>query len=111
MRLANIVGAREGVASLGVALHLPVFELDRGEPAENGNGNLELAAVRIDLVDAAGEIRERAIVDLHFFADGVDDLRDFLAVGGFDARADLVDLRLTQRRRLIATDETDDAGN
>jgi hypothetical protein len=34
------------------ALDLPVFEFDGRKPTENGDGNLELAAVGIDLVDA-----------------------------------------------------------
>ena len=38
----------------GGALHLPVLELDRREPAENGNGNLQLAAVRINFIDSTG---------------------------------------------------------
>src|ERR1017187_2973375 len=96
---------------LRAALDLPVFELDRGEAAEDGDGNLELAAVRIDLVDAAGERRKRAIGDLHFLADGVLDLRHFLAARGFNARVDLVDLGLAERRGAVAADKADHAGS
>ena len=38
------------------ALDLPVFEFDGRKPTENGDGNLELAAGGVDLVDAAGEL-------------------------------------------------------
>ena len=82
VRGSNGGGGKEGVASLGDALHLPVFELDRREPAENGNGNLELAPVGIDLVDAAREVGEGTVGDLDLFAHGVLDLRHFLAAGG-----------------------------
>src|SRR4051812_32224660 len=89
------------------ALDLPVFEFDGRKPTENGDGNLELAAGGIDLVDAAGEVRERTVGDLHFLADFEGDLRHFLAGSGLDARLDLVDLGLAQGRWLVATDKAD----
>src|SRR3954466_14237810 len=91
------------------ALDLPVFEFDGRKPTENGDGNLELAAGGGDLVDAAREVGERAVGDLHFLADLEGDLRDFLAGRGLDAGLDLVDLSLAQRRGLVAADESDHA--
>ena len=96
------------LSSLREALHLPVFELDRGEPAKNGNGNPELPAGRVDLVDAPVEIGERAVVDLDLLAHCVLDLRHFLAAGGLDPGADLVDVRLSKRGERGATDKADD---
>src|SRR5947209_13363518 len=86
----------------GGALDLPVFELDRREPAEDGDGNLQLAAFRIDLVDATGQRSECSIGDFDFLADGVLHLRHFLAAGGLDSRMDFVDLGLAERGRAIA---------
>src|SRR3954462_3516847 len=93
------------------ALDLPVFEFDGRKPTENGNGNLELAAGGIDLVDATRKVRERAVGDLHFLADLEGDLRDFLAGRGFDAGLALIDLGLAQRGGFVAADETDDAAS
>src|SRR5690606_40506176 len=93
----------------GEALHLPVFELDRGEPAENGNGNLEFAALGIDFVDAAGEVGEGTVGDLDLFAHGVLHLRHFLAGSGLDAGKDFINVGLLERSRTFATDKTDDA--
>ena len=56
-------------------MHLPVFKLDRREPAENRDGNLELAAGGIDLVDAAVQVHEGSVVDLHLLADSSDALK------------------------------------
>src|SRR4051794_22521505 len=84
------------------ALDLPVFEFDGRKPTENGNGNLELAAGGIDLVDAAREVRESAVGDLHFLADFERDLRDLLAGRRLDAGLDLVDLGLAQRSGFVA---------
>ena len=52
--LLNRPVVRKRRASLvGNAFHLPVFELDRGEPAKNGNRDFEFTALRIDFVDPA----------------------------------------------------------
>src|SRR6187402_2900000 len=91
------------------ALDLPVFEFDGRKPTENRDGNLELAAGRVDLVDAAGEVGKGTVGDLEFLADFERDLRHFFAGGGLDAGLDVVDLGLAQGRRMVAADEADDA--
>ena len=48
--MLNVGGVKEGVGSLSETLHLPVFELDRGEPAENGDGNFEFTTGWIDFI-------------------------------------------------------------
>src|ERR1035438_3244395 len=96
---------------VGGPLDLPVLELHRREPAEDRDGYLQLAPVRVDLVDPAVQVGKRAVVDLDLLADGVLHLRHLLAVGRLDPGADLVDLGLAQRRRVLAPDEADHAGD
>src|ERR1700690_2665036 len=86
---------------------LPVFELDGREAPENGNGNLELPAGGVDLVNPAVEVHERSVGDLHFLADIEGYLGNLLAGGCLQPGLDLVDLRLAQRCGMIAADETD----
>src|SRR4051794_35191129 len=50
-------------------LHLPIFELDRGGPAEDGDGDLEAGARIVDFLDGAVERGERAIRDADLLAD------------------------------------------
>src|SRR5258708_18709219 len=94
----------------GGALDLPVVEFDRGETAEDGNGNLELASLGIDFVDAAGEVEEGTVVDFNFFTHRINDLGHFFARSGFYTGFDIVDLGLPQRRGMVTTNETNDAG-
>src|ERR1700730_14173908 len=47
-------------------LHLVVLELDRREPPEDGHHDLELAALRVQVVDRALEVHERPLDDPHF---------------------------------------------
>src|SRR5665213_3046820 len=43
--------------------HLPVFQFDRRVASENVDGDFQLAAVGINLLDRAAEIQERPVVD------------------------------------------------
>src|SRR5579863_8998128 len=43
---------------------LPVFEFHRRIAAENVHSDFQFAAVRLDFLDDAAEIQERAVVDL-----------------------------------------------
>src|ERR1035441_10150765 len=103
--MASVIGLR------AKATAMPVLELHRREPAEDRDGYLQLAPVRVDLVDPAVQVGKRAVVDLDLLADGVLHLRHLLAVGRLDPGADLVDLGLAQRRRVLAPDEADHAGD
>src|SRR6266849_704364 len=49
-------------------LHLVVLELDRGHPSEDGHHHLELAALRIEVVNGALEIHKRPLDDPHLVA-------------------------------------------
>lgn len=102
---------RRDVASLGEALHLPVFELDRRKSTENGNRDLQLTTVWIDLVDSAGERRKGTIGNFDFFTNEVLDFRNFLTVGRLDARTNFVDFGLTKSGRTITADEADHASD
>jgi hypothetical protein len=65
-------------------LHLPVFELDRREPAENGNGNLELAASgSISSIRPVSDANAPSVIFTS--SPTCIDLRHFLAAGGLDA--------------------------
>src|SRR5712691_5795445 len=46
-------------------LHLVVLELHRGHPSEDGHHDLELAALRVEVVDRALEVHERSLDDPH----------------------------------------------
>src|SRR5579864_9013391 len=50
-------------------LDLKQVELDRGLAAEHVDQHLELALLRVDLVDLAVEVRERPVDDTHRLAD------------------------------------------
>src|SRR6478609_316805 len=81
-------------------LDLQEVELDRGLPAEDAHEDLQLVALRVDLVDGADELRERAIGDTHGLA-----LRERdPELGCLDAHVpeDLLDLGLVERDRLAA---------
>src|SRR5438132_1156675 len=49
-------------------LHLVVLELHRGHPSEDGHHDLELAALRVEVVDRALEVHERPLDDPHLVA-------------------------------------------
>src|SRR3954454_7934072 len=79
---------------------LQEVELDRGLPAEDADEDLQLVALRVDLVDRADELGERPVGDADALA-----LRERDAVlGRLDAHVpeDLLDLGLVERDRLRA---------
>src|SRR5215218_3702962 len=81
-------------------LDLEEVELDRGLPAEDAHEDLQLVALRIDLVHGADELRERAVGDAHALA-----LRERdPELGRLHAHVpeDLLDLGLVQRDGLAA---------
>src|SRR5438132_2347332 len=49
-------------------LHLVVLELHRGHPSEDGHHDLELAALRVEVVDRALEVHERSLDAPHLVA-------------------------------------------
>src|SRR5437879_1392477 len=61
--------------------HLPVFQFDRGIPAENIDRYLEFAPLRLDFLDNAAEIEEGTIVNLDGFTDFKVNLRLFMFFG------------------------------
>ena len=81
-------------------LDLEEVELDRRLPAEDAHEDLQLVALRVDLVHGPDELRERAVRDTHALA-----LRERdPELGRLDAHVpeDLLDLGLVERDRLAA---------
>src|SRR3954454_133472 len=87
-------------------LHLVVPHLDGRLAPEDGDQDLELAGVLVDLRDLAREVRERAGDDLHRLADR--ELRAARRADGDLAMQEPVDLRLRQRDGLVGG--ADEAG-
>src|SRR6267143_6389700 len=83
-------------------LHLVVLELDGREPPEDGHHHLELAALRVQVVDRALEVHERSLDDPHLVAL----LEGGLELGLLGALLHLLenalDLLRGQRHRLVA---------
>src|SRR5436190_1624339 len=69
-----LLGSLEPAAILA-AFHLPVFQFHRSCATENGDGDTEFAAFRIDFLDDAGLVLEWAIRDFHRFANLKADFR------------------------------------
>src|SRR5688572_23298975 len=81
-------------------LDLQEVELDRRLAAEDADQHLDLVAFRVDLVDGADELGERAVLDAHALALAVLDLE----LRRLDPHLleDLLDLVLVERQRPVA---------
>ena len=73
-------------------MHLPIFEFHRCESAKNRYRNFKFSAIRINLIDAAGQICKCSIGDFNFLSFCVLNLWHFFAVGGLDPSANFIDL-------------------
>src|SRR5262245_84508 len=94
------------------AFHLQEVELHGGLAPEDADHDLELAALRVDLVDHPVEIRERPVDDLDLLADMEGDLADLLRFLGLGLAAleDPVHFLVRHRHRPVAgPDEAGDA--
>ena len=79
-------------------------------PSENIHRHLELAAFRIDFLDHAAEVEERAVVDLHGLAGFKIDLGLLVLLGSGNLLLDLLDFVERSGVRAFATHETDGPG-
>src|SRR5439155_18825426 len=89
---------------------LTEFQLYRCGTAEDGDGDAHARLLVIDFLDIAVEVRERAILDAHQFADFVQHFGTRLLDAFLHLLHDLVDFAGRDRRRLVrfATDEAGD---
>src|SRR5262249_35025942 len=88
---------------------LVVLELDRGEPPEDGHHDLQLAPLRIEVVDGALEVHERALAHPHLVAllEGGLELRLLRALLHLPQDA----LHLVERQRHRPGPRADEAGD
>src|SRR5580704_8294598 len=91
-------------------LHLPVFEFDGRVAPENVHRHLELAALRVDLLNHTAEVEEGTVVDLHGLADFKIDLGLLVFLGSGDLLLDLLDLVERSGVRSLATHKPDGPG-
>jgi len=77
----------------GVSLDLPVFQLNRSKTPEDGDRNLQLTPLRVDLIDSAGQTSKGTVSNFHFLANNILNLRNFLPIGRFDSGPDFNNFR------------------